>query len=253
MAYHSTYSNKAKIYAKYRWNYAPEALQTILSRTGLPAEAVVADIGAGTGILTRQLTQHFLHILAIEPNAAMRQEARNNLNEFTNCLVLAAAAEETALASHSVDLISIAQAVHWFDARPARAEFIRILNPGGWLTILRNQNIPGEISSALQKVFIPELGVRPAHAAPSLDIPASFYYCGRLVETWRFPFTIRQDWEAFLGAICSASNMPDEMNPLFPRFENAVYEIFRWYNKDGIITTYGETELVLGQPGGYTV
>jgi predicted RNA methylase len=46
------FSSKAQKYARYRWDYAPQAIQTLFSVTQVSRESVVADIGAGTGILT---------------------------------------------------------------------------------------------------------------------------------------------------------------------------------------------------------
>ena len=42
------FSTKAEKYARYRWSYAPEAIQTIFDVTGITDASVVADIGAGT-------------------------------------------------------------------------------------------------------------------------------------------------------------------------------------------------------------
>lgn len=50
------FTGKAARYAKHRWDYAPQAIQTISDVTGISEQSVVADIGAGTGILTR----HFI-------------------------------------------------------------------------------------------------------------------------------------------------------------------------------------------------
>ena len=46
------FARKAQKYARYRWDYAPQAIETILDVTGVSTESSVADIGAGTGILT---------------------------------------------------------------------------------------------------------------------------------------------------------------------------------------------------------
>jgi hypothetical protein len=54
------YSSKAEKYAKYRWGYAAQAIQTIFDVTGISSQSCVADIGAGTGILTGH-TDFFLY------------------------------------------------------------------------------------------------------------------------------------------------------------------------------------------------
>jgi 16S rRNA A1518/A1519 N6-dimethyltransferase RsmA/KsgA/DIM1 with predicted DNA glycosylase/AP lyase activity len=50
------FSMKAERYAKYRWNYANSAIETVINITQMSAHSTLADIGAGTGILTK----HFI-------------------------------------------------------------------------------------------------------------------------------------------------------------------------------------------------
>jgi len=69
------FSSKAEKYAKYRWDYAPQAIQTIFEVTHLSAESSVADIGSGTGILTRHFVDKVKCVFAVEPNREMRQLA----------------------------------------------------------------------------------------------------------------------------------------------------------------------------------
>lgn len=61
----------------------------------------------------------------------MRREAERELSGFTGFIPVDAAAEDTGLARHSVDFITVAQAFHWFDAVRFREECRRILRPGG--------------------------------------------------------------------------------------------------------------------------
>lgn len=145
----TVYRKKAENYVRYRWDYAPEALETILAKTTLPRTAVVADIGAGTGILSKQLVTRFDTVLAIEPNAEMRYFAERDLK----CQVLDGTGEATGLADQSVDLITVAQALHWCQPEPTRQEFRRILRPGGWLAVLHNRGVNNELGQAIGKLY----------------------------------------------------------------------------------------------------
>lgn len=246
METHRVFARKARIYARYRWDYAPEAVAALFAIAGLDERSCVADLGAGTGILTRHFIGRVGLLYAIEPNDEMRREAEQRLN---GCQILAASAERTTLPDHSVDLIAVAQAVHWFDPLPARQEFQRILKPGSWLALLSNAGQDEEVGRAIDAISTPEYGVRPLHPADRSLRPApGFYFGAAEPRTLAFPFTIQQDWPTFIGALLSTSFMPDEDDPCYPRFEQAARDIFFQHSQDGVRTVHGVTTLVIGQP-----
>ena len=243
------YTNKAKAYARYRWDYAPEALQTILEISGLGADAVAADLGAGTGIFTRQLARAAAQVIAVEPNVEMRHEAAVQLAEYPQARILAASGEHTTIDSHSVDLVSVAQAIHWFQPEPARSEILRILKPGGWLALLRNATTgEDDISQAVSAISTAAYGAQEVHAAPAVRTAPGFYYGHEKYQRWIFPFQVEQTWERFIGSLCSASYLPDPSHALFPRFEQAAREIFERFSQNGKRVVCCVTELLLGQP-----
>ena len=71
------FTDKAGNYAKYRPTYPDTAIDKILEGLASPSQLVAADIGAGTGISARQLAERGMNVIAIEPNAAMRDAGRN--------------------------------------------------------------------------------------------------------------------------------------------------------------------------------
>ncbi len=127
------YSSKAIDYARYRLQYAPEAIDAVAELTHITPEWVVADIGSGTGILSQAFLRLGCRVCAVEPNAAMRREAECMLNGNPLFQSLAGTAESVPLPDASVDLITVGQAVHWFDSYRSRQEFDRILKPNGWM------------------------------------------------------------------------------------------------------------------------
>jgi SAM-dependent methyltransferase len=130
----SRFSNRAEDYAKYRPSYPSEAIAIILEGLGTTGELLAADIGAGTGISSRLLAECGVRVLAIEPNAAMRQtSAPHPLLKFHE-----GTAEATNLPDASVDLVTCFQAFHWFDPEPSLLEFRRILKLSGRLAVVWN-------------------------------------------------------------------------------------------------------------------
>lgn len=128
------FSDAAADYAKYRPTYPELAIDKVLEGLGLPSQILAADIGAGTGIASRQLAEKGIKVFAVEPNAEMRQAAISHpLIEVCN-----GTAEATSLPDASVDLVVCFQAFHWFDRERSLSEFRRILKPCGRLALVWN-------------------------------------------------------------------------------------------------------------------
>ena len=133
------FSSRVDNYVLYRPGYPPEILQLLQSECGLTEESVIADIASGTGIFTRLLLDNGNAVFGVEPNDEMRQAGELFLASCSGFTSVAGAAEATTLPDHSVDIITAAQAAHWFDREKARREFIRILKPGGWTVLVWNE------------------------------------------------------------------------------------------------------------------
>lgn len=101
-----------------------------------PDAATVADVGAGTGLFTRDLVARGLTVHAVEPAASMRRVLARTL---PGVAVHPGTAEATGLGDASVDAVTVAQAWHWMDPVAASAEAARILRPGGTLGLVWNQ------------------------------------------------------------------------------------------------------------------
>ncbi|HEY2317100.1 MAG TPA: methyltransferase domain-containing protein [Solirubrobacteraceae bacterium] len=115
----------------------PEAAVALLARElAIGPGAVVVDLAAGTGKLTRALVGLGANVVAIEPVAGMRDQL---VRAVPGVEVLEGTAERMPLADRSVDAVLVAQAFHWFDIPAAAAEIHRALAPGGGLGIIRNE------------------------------------------------------------------------------------------------------------------
>jgi ubiquinone/menaquinone biosynthesis C-methylase UbiE len=239
------FSSKAETYARYRWDYAPQAIETIFDVTRISRRTCVADIGAGTGILTKHFVGKVKRVFAVEPNEAMRQIAKRTLESQPSCQIVNGRAEATTLPDHSVDLIAVAQAFNWFDPQPTRTELLRILKPGGWLATLRNYGTDKELARALKKIYPKESDTWSL--MPGKDTPMSFYYGNEDYLKQTFVFTVERTWNEFMGTSSSASYAPDENSPLYADFERAARRVFERFSRDGLVVLHAVTELCLGQ------
>ncbi|HEY5261934.1 MAG TPA: class I SAM-dependent methyltransferase, partial [Solirubrobacteraceae bacterium] len=114
------FGRAAEAYEQGRPEYPPETVTWLVERLDLRSGRVVADVGAGTGKLTRALEPSGATLIAVEPVAEMREIlARRS----PNARVVDAAAEKLPLPDGSVDAIVAGQAFHWFDGRRALREF----------------------------------------------------------------------------------------------------------------------------------
>ena len=123
------FSNRVEDYVRFRPDYPKAMLQWLQDAHGVTPQWLVADVGAGTGISSKLFLDADYRVIAVEPNAAMRTAAERWLGHDKNFRALDGRADATGLAAHSVDLVSVAQAFHWFDAEAAIAESTACFGP----------------------------------------------------------------------------------------------------------------------------
>jgi len=133
------FSSRVDNYVRYRPGYPREVLDLLKTECDLTTESIIADIASGTGIFTRVLLENGNRVFGVEPNAEMRRAGEEFLRSYPRFTSVAGTAEATTLPDHSVEIVTAAQAAHWFDREKARGEFIRILKPGGWCVLLWNE------------------------------------------------------------------------------------------------------------------
>jgi ubiquinone/menaquinone biosynthesis C-methylase UbiE len=246
------FSNKADKYARYRWDYAAGAVAAIIEEGRLSKASVVADIAAGTGILTRHFAGRVRRVYAVEPNPDMRAVAARELAALPSVSLVDGSAEATTLPAGSIDLISVAQAIHWFEPQAALQEMNRILKPDGCLAILRNNTTNDPLDGALDELILDVLGTGASAVYPQTRNRPFENYLGADYQKLTFDFQFRQKWPAFIGLLSTVSYMPAEEDPRFVKIKREAGKLFDRYSHNGYLPVRGETVLYIGRPASPT-
>jgi SAM-dependent methyltransferase len=123
------FSERSSAYARARPTYPPELFDTLAKLT--PAQTAAWDVGTGNGQAALGLAEHFAEVLATDASAAQIAEAPTHSRVTFRVGTEAA----SGLPDRSVDLISVAQALHWFDLQAFYPVALRVLRPGGILAV----------------------------------------------------------------------------------------------------------------------
>jgi len=132
------FSDRVDEYVRARPGYPLAVLEVLRRRCSFTAQAVVADVGSGTGLLAKLFVDHGNTVFGVEPNPEMRAAGEQLFGGRPGFKSVAGGAEDTTLPPGSVDFVTAGQAFHWFDRPLARREFVRILRPGGWVVLVWN-------------------------------------------------------------------------------------------------------------------
>jgi ubiquinone/menaquinone biosynthesis C-methylase UbiE len=191
---YTAFADVAGAYERARPGYPDEAVRWLV---GDEAQDVI-DLGAGTGKLTRSLAALGHRVVAVEPLAEMRAELEVAL---TDVEAIAGSAEAIPLPDASADVVTSAQAFHWFDHARALPQISRVLRPGGRLALVWNSRDDRDpwmarLSEIIGNETVQEWDVLPVIGEGGLFGP---------VETAEFSFEQTLDRKGLLDLVLSRS------------------------------------------------
>lgn len=242
------FSDRVENYVRYRPGYPEEILPLLREETGITPDSFIADIGSGTGIFTALLLEAGLRVTAVEPNHEMRAEAERQLANRGAFVSVDGSASATTLPDQSVDLITAAQAFHWFEPLETRAEFDRILKPDGHIALIWNEReldttpFLRDYEQLLIDFGTDYQDIRHENIGDSLD---GFFHGPH--TTHLFTNVQRFDFDGLLGRLLSSSYAPPPGHPSHEPMIAELRRIFDAHQADGRVEILYQTKVHLGR------
>jgi SAM-dependent methyltransferase len=246
------FTGRVESYRRFRPTYPLAIVDLFRSECALNPDSAIADIAAGTGILTEMLLAEGFAVTAVEPNEEMRSACATLEPRYPKLKIVAGTAEATALPDQSIDLITVAQAMHWFDLGKTRAEFARILKRGGYCAILYNhRRRSGDAFHDGWEELLINYGVdyREVQRRHIPDEKIAAFFAPSEMKRATFPNPQSLAREALEGRILSASYMPQPGHPRFEAMHAAIQYLFSENERNGKVTLQQDCVLCWGPLG----
>jgi len=237
------------LYSKYRLPYPPEVLDVLHKELGFREKDVVADIGSGTGLLTKLFLSNGNKVFAVEPNANMRHQAERDFAGFTNFVSVDGKAERTKLQRKSIDLITAGEALHWFNPSRTTREFSRIARPGCHLCVVYTRWKRGAKIRRDYLRFIRKYEHDLANVPEMSRKLATPYFAGGKCLRFKLQGSRTLDFQGLKGMTLSFSFMPTlEEAERSEEFNAALQKVFDSNESNGQLRFPYETTVLLGEP-----
>lgn len=240
------FDGKGALYAKARPSYAHGLLTYLSEKLRAGPGSVFADIGSGTGIFTRQLLQNGYFVYAVEPNADMRRQAEQALQQDENFVSVCGTESSTTLPEHSVDFVTAAQAFHWFDPDAFRRECQRILKKNGRVLLVYNKRIETALCTqalaALRKEFCPDF----AGFSNGLDESRIRDFFAGDYTAYRCDNSRVYDRQGYINRALSSSYSLSETHVRYEEYVQRLQDLFSRFAVEDRLTVPMETVAYIG-------
>lgn len=216
---------------------------------GLNSDSLVADIGSGTGISSKLFLDNGNVVYGVEPNAKMREAAAEFLAAYPNFYSIDGTSTATNLFNASVNIITAAQAFHWFEPEPTRKEFKRILKPGGWVALMWNER---QLDTTPFLIEYEKLLLKYANDYTKVrhdninETTLKNYFQGDF-RTATFANKQVLDFDGIKGRVSSSSYMPSESDSQYSAMVEELQTLFDKHAENDRIQVFYDTNVFYKQ------
>ena len=243
------FTSRVEAYVKYRPSYPQALIDYLKSEAGLTSRDTIADIGSGTGLLTKLFLDNANKVYSVEPNKSMREAAEKFLKNYQNFISIDGTAETTNLESGSVDFVIAGQAFHWFEPVATKQEFKRIARKSGKAVLIWNdrdtEHDPFQIE---YEAVLMKLSEYAEVTHKNIDeAKISSFVSPLRFKTAAFAHFQILDFESLVGRLLSSSYCPDEKSEQFFETKNELQRIFDKHQTNGLIHFNYKTILYMAE------
>jgi ubiquinone/menaquinone biosynthesis C-methylase UbiE len=244
------FSDRVENYVKYRPSYPEEIIPFLVNEAGLRKDLRIADIGSGTGIFSELFLKSGYRVTGIEPNENMRKAAENKLGHYSLFTSRNRQAERTGLRSHSLDMITVAQAFHWMEPSATKKEFLRILKPGGLIVLAWNLRLKHTPFLQDYEELKARFGIDYQATNMVNEGAIREFYDPMPMKVHIFPNIQFLDFDSLKGQLLSASYIPLPGHPSYDGMIGELVHLFVAHNENGFVKMEYETKLYLNETPG---
>jgi ubiquinone/menaquinone biosynthesis C-methylase UbiE len=244
------FSGRVESYRRHRPRYPDAVVELLKHECDLNDDSVIADIAAGTGLLTEKFLEGGFDVVAVEPNEEMRAACETLTKRFPKLGCVSGSAEATGLSPRSFELITVAQAMHWFDLERTRNEFARILKINGWCAVVYNERrMSGDDFHDGYEKLLRDFGIDYAKVQRQhlTSEKIAGFFAASPMKRVVFPNAQLLTLDALEGRIHSSSYMPRPEHPRYAAMCAAIAELFESHQQDGYVRLEYDCTVSYGQ------
>ena len=244
------FTDKAQKYERYRPSYPKKVLNIILEECEfeLNNDIMVADIGSGTGKFTELLLKTGWIVYAIEPNNNMRAIAEAKFTGNHNYYSINNTAENTGLDDNSINIITVAQALHYFNLDKTKEEFSRILKSNGKVVLLWNfRDRESDFMKEYEKIVYTfhSKDLQPTFAQDKMN-DKIYNKLFSKYKVFSIPYSQELHFEELWGKVLSSNHSPRADDPNYNELYKNMKRLFNTYQHNNKITFKYCTKVIIG-------